>query len=387
VNAAQAAVDYWRHREAAAHTKAQKHADALNLEAARKRLSAAKAELAAAKKQQTQVTSVANTIANGFLKTLETGTASAIASAVKSMNTKLQAAGAGNLVAGNLRTSAKLQALANRKASIAAQISAAQNYASDQAGRLGDYLGIGSTSATTPAQLIQQMSGLQHQAQGFATLVANLAKRGLNKNLLAQLAEAGPGSSLQTLFTQLSGSDIAQLNRLAASQAKLTASFGNQMADAMYDSGAQAGKGFLAGLKAQEAQLQAEMDRLALGMVNAIKKRLGIKSPSRVMHHEVGKQVALGVASGVRAFAPHAEAEAQRMADTAAAVRARRAPAAATVQRASAPTAAEGGHFTGELVLDSGEFLGVVSGIVRPILREAERQSAHRAKAGRAAQR
>jgi TP901 family phage tail tape measure protein len=330
VAAAQSQVDYWRRREAADHTKRQKHIDSVNLVAAQRHLSAAKAELAAAKKHQTSVTSVANTIANGFLRTLETGTAAAIAAAVKSMNSKLQAAGAGNLVAGNLRTSSQLQALAAKKAGIASRIASAQQYATDQSSSLGDFLSLSNTPSASISSLISRMADRQKQGGAFAAEVSSLSKRGLDKSLLSQLADAGPGSQLAALLGTATASDIGQLNKLAASQKKLTMNFGQTMADAMYDSGAQAGKGFLSGLKAQEAALQAEMDKLAAGMVKTIKTALGIHSPSRVMRDQVGKPTALGAAVGVRQYAPHAVREAQRMADTMAAVRARSGAAGGT---------------------------------------------------------
>jgi TP901 family phage tail tape measure protein len=323
VNAAQASLDSWRHREAAAHSKAARHADALQVEAAEKRLKAANAELAAAKRMATGYTSVANTLQNGFLKTLETGTAAGIASAIKSINSKLQNAGLGGMVPGNLRTSSKLQSLATQKASIANQIAAAKQYASDQASGLGDFLSVGDTSATSVSGLVMQMQARQATASKFAAETARLSKAGLSKTLLSQLAAAGPGSQLAATLANASPSDIKYLNKAAAAQDKLTKSFGNTMADAMYDSGKDAGKGFLTGLLSQEKALQAEMNKLAEGMVAAIKKKLGIHSPSRVFHDQVGKQIAIGTAQGITAHTPHAVASVQRMADTMAAVRAR----------------------------------------------------------------
>ncbi|MFI0900559.1 phage tail tape measure protein [Streptomyces sp. NPDC020983] len=271
---------------------------------------------------------VRGALSNGFLKSLETGTASGVASAIKSMNTKLQRAGGGGLVAGNLRTSTRLQGLANRRASIASQITAAKQAVTDQAQSLADLLSVTDTSATSISGLIAQMRQGQAGASAFAKEASTLSKRGLNKNLLAQLGEAGPGSQLAKILAGASSSDIKALNKLAASQNTLTTSFGKTMADAMYDSGAQAGKGFLTGLQAQEKALQAEMNRLASGMVSTIKKRLGIHSPSRVFRDEVGAQIVHGVAAGVDLHGPRAAAAVQRMADTAAAVRARNVAAA-----------------------------------------------------------
>jgi TP901 family phage tail tape measure protein len=342
VNALETEIAALRRAEAKAHSSRQRKRDQLaimaeeeKLKAARTTLTAAKKTLTAAEAQAKRVQSVANSISNGFLKTLETGTAAAIASAVKSMNTKLQAAGAGSLVAGNLKTSARLQTLATQKASITSKIAAANQYASDQSAGLGDYLSLSNIPASSLSSLISRMQSSQDTAAKFSAEVTDLRKRGLSTDILGQLADAGPGSQLAALLSKASAGDIGQLNKLAASQKKLTVSFGQTMADAMYDSGAAAGKGFLTGLQQQEKDLQAEMDRLAAGMVATIKKKLGIKSPSTVMRDQVGKQAALGAAVGVRLHAPKATAEVQRMADTMAAVRARAAAGRAGATAAS----------------------------------------------------
>jgi TP901 family phage tail tape measure protein len=49
---------------------------------------------------------------------------------------------------------------------------------------------------------------------------------------------------------------------------------------------------------------------------------------------------------------------------------------------AAPASTASGGQFVGELVLDSGEFLGTISGVVRPMIRESEGRAAFRAKVG-----
>jgi TP901 family phage tail tape measure protein len=319
-----------RHDEARAHSRRQRKRDELaiqaaeeDLKAARTRLAAAKKELSAAQAQAKRVQGIANTLANGFLKTLETGSASAIASTIKGLNTKLQAAGYGGLVAGNLRTSSRLQQLAGQRSSIQGRIAQARQYAADQSAGLGDYLSVTGTSATNISDLIGQMRTRQGGAKSFASEVSRLSKMGLSKTLLAQLAEAGPGSQLAATLAGASRADIGQLNKVARSQDRLTTSFGRTMANAMFDSGKQAGRGFLSGLLAQEKAIQSEMNKLATGMVATIKKALGIKSPSTVARDQVGKQFALGAGLGVRIYTPHAVREVQRMADTMAAVRAR----------------------------------------------------------------
>lgn len=293
----------------------------LGIQAAETRLAAAKQELANTKKSTR--TSVSNALANGFLKTITTGTASAIASAVKSINTKLQAAGAGNLVSGNNKTASKLETLANKKASITSQISAANQYASDQSSSLASFLDVSGSTATSVNSLATEMERQQSTARRFAAEVAALSKKGLDKGLLQQIAEQGPGGSLSKILARATSSDVAQLNKLAKSQTSLTSSFGKTMADAMYDSGAQAGKGFLTGLQAQEKDIEAEMAKLGAALVKSIKKKLKIKSPSRVMRDEVGRQIGAGLVAGLDAHRPAVRAAGNRLAAAATAVRAR----------------------------------------------------------------
>lgn len=366
--------------------------------AAKTRLKAAQEELANARRRTR--TDVANYIANGLKKTLTTGTAAAIATAIKSLNNRLQNAGAGSMVAGNLRTSEKFQSLATRKAAIGAQISAAKQFAIDQSGTIADFLGISGSSATSVDALIQQMKDQQKTAADFATLTTSLKARGASKDLLAQLASAGPGSQLATILgeSDVSGTDITQLNRLLASGSKLATNFGRIMADTMFDAGTQAGRGFLTGLQAQQAALQKQMEALADALIKSVKKKLKIKSPSGVFRDQVGRMVALGTAAGIDAHTPSVVASAQRMASAAVGVSTGRvviprpagsvaAEQAEAVRELAAAVQAggseSGGQLVGELRLDSGELLGMFRGVVRPMIKSAVDTAAYRAKVGR----
>ncbi|MGW4876536.1 phage tail tape measure protein [Streptomyces sp. NPDC004262] len=292
--------------------------------AAQKRLQAAEKELKAAQlslknAQRSAKTSISNTIATGLAKTLSTGTSSAIGSAIKSLATKLLNAGYTKTAASVQKKGGQLQTLATRKASIASQIAAANQYATDQAGTISDFLSISNTSATSVGDLISQMTGQQKTASGFVSLSKSLKTRGASKALLEELADAGPGSQLAAILgaKTTTTQDIAKLNKLAASGGKLATSFGRDMADLMYDSGKDASKGFLTGLKSQEAALGKQMAKLATDLVKQIKKVLKIKSPSVVMRDQVGKQIALGMVVGMDKHRPHIAAAATRMANTA----------------------------------------------------------------------
>ncbi|MFE2469705.1 phage tail tape measure protein [Streptomyces mirabilis] len=368
--------------------------------AAEKRLKAAEKELQAANislhnAQRSAKTSIANTIATGLLKTLSTGTSSSIASAIKSLATKLLNAGYNRTAASVQRKGGQLEKLADRRASVQKTIDAANAYASDQASKITDFLSISGTSATDIGSLISQMGGQQKTASSFVGLSKSLKARGASKALLQQLSDAGPGSQLATILSQrnVTTQDISKLNSLISSGGKLATSFGKDMADLMYDTGKHAGEGFLAGLKATEKDLQRQIDKLAKNLVDSIKKALKIKSPSVVMRDEVGKQVVLGWVAGMDMHSHLVGGAAQRLADTASGVSVRRryVPTAASSSSAREDalwdrlaTALENReaseihvHFNDDRLRD------LIDVQVKPKVQASANQQAYRAKVGR----
>ncbi|MEV5770078.1 phage tail tape measure protein [Streptomyces antimycoticus] len=255
---------------------------------------------------------------SGFTKSL-TGSASDISKAAAELAKDLRAAGgAGKALASQTgKVSAKLQSLAKQRDSVDSKLEAAKSAASDQKKSAADFFGLGSqASVTSIGDLITGLRGKQAEAATFQKQIAGLSKRGLSQDLIRQLVEQGPGGALIGMVSGASKSQLGELNKLAKSGAKLSTSYGNTMADAMYDAGSQAGKGFLTGLKAQEKELQKAMDKLGASLVSSIKKRLKIKSPSRVTAG-VGAQTGQGVAVGLDSTAATVAAAAARVADAA----------------------------------------------------------------------
>ncbi|MFF4360858.1 phage tail tape measure protein [Streptomyces sp. NPDC001604] len=363
------------------------------LEAARKELKAA--EIALRNAQRSAKTSISNTIATGLLKKLETGTSSAIASAIKSLATKLLNAGFNRTAASIQKRGAKLESLADKRAAIQKRIAEANQYAADQASNIRDFLSISGTSATDVSSLISQATAQQKTASGFVALSKSLKARGASKDLLQQLSDAGPGSQLATILgaKNVTTTDIDKLNKLMASGGKLATSFGKDMADMMYDSGKDASKGFLAGLKSQEKALGKQMAKLAKDLIAAIKKALKIKSPSGVFRDEVGKQVVLGWVAGMDAHGHLVGSSAQRLADTSMGV---------SLRRRYVPTAGRSGarqddglwervataleSFEGTDVhvhFDDERLKDLIDVRVTPKVKASERTQAFRAKVGR----
>jgi len=122
-------------------------------------------------------------------------------------------------------------------------------------------------------------------AAQFAAAVTKLRSLGADATTIDQLVQAGPEQGLklaeQMIATGKGG--IAQIASLQGQLASAGAKVGNAGADALYAAGIRAADGLVAGLKAREKQLAAQMQRLAATMAAAIKEALKIKSPGLVV--------------------------------------------------------------------------------------------------------
>lgn len=249
-----------------------------------------------------------------FTKSL-TGSAKSIASAAKALATDLRATGrAGKSLADQVgRTSSKLQSLAKQRDSVASKLEAGRTAAADQRKAATDYLGLSNLSNVTSAgALIAGMQSRQKSLTNFQSQIEKAKKKGVSQSLIQQLVGLGPDSDLARVVANASAGDIKKINALASSGSKLSKVYGDTLADAMYDAGTQAGKGFLTGLQAQEKALQKEMNKLGGKLVDAIEKRLRIKSPSKETER-VGEQVGAGVVVGTEKSLDAVRASARRL--------------------------------------------------------------------------
>lgn len=251
-----------------------------------------------------------------FTKSL-TGSAADISKAAKELVKDLKAAGVGgkSLSVSVSAASAKLQALAKQRDSIAGKLAAARAAASDQKKTAADFLGLSNLSgATTIADVLGGMADRQATVSGFQSTIGSLAKKGLSKDLISQLVAMGPDSTLAGVIAGANPAQIKQLNAMAKNGAKLSTSYGNTMADAMYDAGTAASKGFLTGLLAEQKSIQAAMAKIGSDAVKAIRSKKGIDahSPSR-KGAQAGADLGAGLVAGMAAAGPSIASAAARM--------------------------------------------------------------------------
>ncbi|MDX3713369.1 phage tail tape measure protein [Streptomyces europaeiscabiei] len=287
-----------------------------------------------------------------------TASASDIKKAFDELTKDLRAAGGAgkSLAASSTKASVKLQALAKQRDSVDSRLEAANSAVSDQKKSAQDFFGLSQVGEVgTFSDLLGGLKSRQAEAEAFRKQIAGLSKKGVSQDIISQLVAQGPGGPLIDLIAGASKGQLGQLNKVSAAGSTLSTAYGRTMADAMFDAGTQAGKGFLTGLQAQEAELQKAMGRLGAGLVAAIRKKLKIKSPSKATEW-VGEMTAAGVGVGLDNTAATVAAAAARVAD--AAVPAVRTASPASIAASTAQGLAPGTRL--RLVVDGREFSAYV---------------------------
>lgn len=146
-------------------------------------------------------------------------------------------------------------------------------------------------------------AGLQKRLEKlrqFASIIADLTSRGLNATTLQQLIDAGVEGGLAEALALQQGGDAAidQINSIQEQINQVAGQLGDSTASTMYDAGIQAAEGLVQGLRARKKDLQKIARELAKDLIKALKKELGIKSPSAVFR-DLGRDTARGLTIGL----------------------------------------------------------------------------------------
>lgn len=148
-------------------------------------------------------------------------------------------------------------------------------------------------------QLISGLQGRLDAARRFAEVIKQLSGS-LNATTLQQLIDAGVEGGLGTAEAILAGgaSAIGQINTLTGQIAAAGGGLGDAMKDKFKQAGVDAAAGLVLGLEKEQKRLDKAAERIGATIVRAIKKSLGIKSPSRVFRR-VGEDSMAGLAIGL----------------------------------------------------------------------------------------
>ncbi|MEU2426892.1 phage tail tape measure protein [Streptomyces sp. NPDC007851] len=224
-----------------------------------------------------------------------------------------------------------LRSLAAKRDSVASRLKAAQSKLkslqkqwSDQVKSTADGIKQGFSIVTeapqegvalTAQDVLNKMRDQMAKAVQFSAQLQALKKKGLSSDLIAQIAAAGvdQGGATAAALAGASKAQIDQINAVNKTTNAAATNAGKAVADSMYGSGIKAAQGLVRGLQSQEKKIEQQMLRIAKSMQKAIKKALGIHSPSRVFA-AIGQWIPRGLAVGVDDGATHATSAIGRLA-------------------------------------------------------------------------
>ncbi len=152
----------------------------------------------------------------------------------------------------------------------------------------------------TAETILARLRSDRQAADRFAANLAQLRKKGVRSDLIAQIAQAGvaQGSSAAAALANASSSQIKAINREQAALVTAAGRAGSTAGNAMYGAGIAAAQGLVKGLQSQQKAIDRQMAAIAKSMSAAIRKALGIRSPSRVMA-QVGAYTTEGLRQGI----------------------------------------------------------------------------------------
>lgn len=149
------------------------------------------------------------------------------------------------------------------------------------------------------SNMIEALKAQLTDTKTFTKTLTSLRKAGLDNTSLQQFISAGVDSLPEAQALLAGGKkNIKQVASLQRQLGSATKSFAATSARELYSAGVQSARGIVSGLKSQQGAIERQMRALATGMTRAIKKTLGIHSPSRVFRDEVGAMLGQGVAVG-----------------------------------------------------------------------------------------
>lgn len=151
--------------------------------------------------------------------------------------------------------------------------------------------------------LLDQMRDKVSNAERFSSILHDLTDNvgpKLNKISLQQLLDAGPEAGLATAEAMAAGGDaaITELNKLSKELASIGGGLASDMSKQFFDVGLQASIGLVKGLEARQDKVDRIAKRLADKLADAVRKALGIHSPSKVFEG-IGGNVLKGLDIGL----------------------------------------------------------------------------------------
>jgi phage-related protein len=132
-------------------------------------------------------------------------------------------------------------------------------------------------AAPTGAEMVAGLQARLASIREFGGNLAKLARAGLSKSLLRQIIDAGldGGAAIAAELANGPNSIINALNETQADIEEVADKLGLETADALFDAGGEAGKGFLTGLQAMAEEIFDAMQEMVEQLVQTLKDGFG----------------------------------------------------------------------------------------------------------------
>lgn len=179
----------------------------------------------------------------------------------------------------------------------------------------------GITQAITATDITTNLQSKLDQIKKFQENLKILLAEGLSNDAYKQIVDAGVeqgGAYAQALVNGGVGA-VTQTNSLVSQINTVSAQLGTQASNRLYQAGVDAAQGLVDGLTSMSKQLDTAATALGNAIAAAIKRSLGIHSPSRVMYGLMYDNVGDGAVNGLNdatknKIGPAADALAARVA-------------------------------------------------------------------------
>ena len=150
---------------------------------------------------------------------------------------------------------------------------------------LRGYASVVNTGRKTSQGMIKMMRSRLSDIYEYNRNINKIKKMGLNKTTLKEILDSGieQGGAIARGLAVGGQSAIQEVNAIQTKIGRASTAIGDVNAKHFYQAGVDAARGIVKGLQAQDKTLKAIADKLAKTISDTIKKRLKIKSPSRVM--------------------------------------------------------------------------------------------------------
>lgn len=207
------------------------------------------------------------------------GTANSLNKWLDKQNKSLQ-----KLVADRSTIATKLKAANAKLKDVKAQESDMATSISDQAKEQRSLTNIFNTDGVSVTSAISGLKGRLAAIKSFQSNIAKLTKAGFSKDIIAEVANAGPeqGGEMAKELLNATEAQVKDFNKTYKAIGTASSSLGKSVAGTYYSAGKKAAQSLVDGLTSKDNKLKKQIEGLADTIVKTLKRKLKISSKTPV---------------------------------------------------------------------------------------------------------